>query len=121
MKRLTLTLIQWLHTLIFFGMSGGIFYMLWSAITGRITRWTWLVCAAVAGEGAVLLLFGGSCPLRLLAEDLGEERGSVTDIFLPRWLADRIFVIFTPLSILGMAILAARMIARRAENRRLGD
>jgi hypothetical protein len=113
MRRLALFSVTVLHTLIFFGMSGGIFYLLYSAITGRITRWTWIVCAAVIGEGGVLLLFGGTCPLRLLAEDLGEERGSVTDIFLPRWLADRIFLIFTPLAIFGMAVLVIRTIASR--------
>lgn len=113
MRRTGLALIKALHTLIFFGMSGGIFYLLYSAITGRITRWTWVVCGAVLGEGVVLLLFGGSCPLRLLAEEMGEERGSVTDIFLPRWLADRIFVIFTPLSVIGMLILVARAVRAR--------
>jgi hypothetical protein len=119
MRRIGLASIKVLHTLVFFGMSAGVFYLLFSALTGRITRWTWIVCAAVVGEGGVLLLFGGSCPLRLLAEELGEERGSVTDIFLPKWLADRIFVIFTPLAIFGMAVLALRSLLARRGRRNL--
>lgn len=109
--------IKVLHSLIFFAMSGGVFYLLYSAFTGRITRWTWIVIAAVVGEGGVLLLFGGTCPLRLLAEELGEESGSVTDIFLPRWLASRIFVIFTPLAILGMTIIVLRTLLTRRNQR----
>ena len=33
------------------------------------------------------------CPLTPLAEELGAERGSVADIFLPGWLARRIPVL----------------------------
>jgi hypothetical protein len=116
MRRLTLALIKALHTAIFFGMSGSVFYLLYSAMANRVTRWTWVALVAIVGEGAVLLLFGGSCPLRLLAEEVGEERGSVTDIFLPRWLADRIFVIFTPLAIVGMLVLGWRTWQARRAN-----
>ena len=108
MRSLALWSIKALHTLIFFIMSGAVFYLVYSTLANRVTRWTWAAVITIIGEGGVLLLFGGSCPLRLLAEEMGEERGSVTDIFLPRWLADRIFVIFTPLSLIGMAVLAVR-------------
>ena len=37
-----------------------------------------------------------------LAEDLGAERGSVTDIFLPHWLASNIGNIYGPLLGLGL-------------------
>ena len=32
----------------------------------------------------------GHCPLTRLVEDLGADSGRVSDIFLPRWFADRI-------------------------------
>ncbi len=40
-----------------------------------------------------LAVSGWTCPLTILAERLGAVRGSVTDIFLPRWFADRMFSI----------------------------
>jgi hypothetical protein len=44
-------------------------------------------------ESIVLALSGWTCPLTILAERQGAARGSVADIFLPGWLADRIFPI----------------------------
>lgn len=89
------------HTLVFFGLTASIFYLLYSAIANRITRWTKVATIALALECAALALNRMQCPLRSWAEALGDERGSVTDIFLPRWLADHIFVLCTPLYILG--------------------
>jgi CBS domain containing-hemolysin-like protein len=85
--------IKLVHTAIFWVLSSCVVYALFSGITARITTWTWIAVGAVILEGVVLLAFGGICPLTLLAERLGAERGSVADIFLPKWLADRIFPI----------------------------
>ena len=32
-------------------------------------------------------------PLRTMAENCGAENGQISDIFLPKWLADRLFPI----------------------------
>jgi len=40
---------------------------------------------------------GWRCPLTSLAEGLGAERGSVSDIYLPRWLATKLAEITSPI------------------------
>lgn len=64
-------------------------------------------------EGFILVGNGWRCPLRSLAEELGEPTGSVTDIFLPRWLADHIFEICTPLFLSGCLALIGRWFSER--------
>jgi hypothetical protein len=43
-----------------------------------------------------------------LVEDLGSQHGSVSDIFLPTWFADRIPVLFTPPFAVGLAAVGMR-------------
>lgn len=54
---------------------------------------------------------GFRCPLTELAERYGAERGSVTDIHLPKWFAQKIPAIHGPLLVL-MAYLHARNLRR---------
>jgi hypothetical protein len=54
----------------------------------------------VAGECLVFAGNGFRCPLTGLAEAAGAERGSVTDIYLPRWFARNLPAIHVPLLIL---------------------
>ncbi len=103
-------LIKLVHTLIFFGLSASNFTILYAAIVNRVTRWTKLALVAMCLEGIVLILNGWDCPLRTWAEALGEERGSVTDIFLSKWLADRIFTLCTPLLVVSSVVLAGRQL-----------
>lgn len=107
--KLTIFHIKAVHTLIFAVLSGCVLYVLASGALGRITPWTWGAIAAIVVEGAVLAASGGRCPLTLVAERLGAESGSMSDIFLPRWLADRIFPICTTLFLVGCALVAMRL------------
>jgi hypothetical protein len=59
-------------------------------IADRITSWTWVAVGLLCLESVVLVVSGWTCPLTILAEGQGAVRGSVADIFLPKWLADRI-------------------------------
>ena len=93
LRKVTLFQIKLVHTTIFWVLSSCVAYALFSGVTDRITTWTWIAVGAVILEGVVLLAFGGVCPLTLLAERRGAARGSVADIFLPTWIADRIFPI----------------------------
>ncbi|MGE0040406.1 MAG: hypothetical protein AB7H88_06395 [Vicinamibacterales bacterium] len=93
MARVTIVQIKLVHTLIFWVLSACVLFALWSGVADRITTWTWVAVGLVAVEGIVLAAAGWICPLTLLAERLGAERGSVSDIFLPKWFADRIFPI----------------------------
>lgn len=93
LPRLSLFQIKLLHTLIFWLLSACVVYALYSGIAGSVTLWTWVAVGLLLIESVVLVAFGWICPLTLLAERQGAIRGSVADIFLPKWLADRIFPI----------------------------
>lgn len=91
--RITIFQIKLVHTLIFWVLSACVLHVLFSGVADRITPWTWAAAGLVVLEGVVLVASGWICPLTLLAERLGAVRGSVTDLFLPKWFADRIFPI----------------------------
>lgn len=109
--RITLFQIKLVHTLIFWILSLCTVYTLFSGIAGRITMWTWVAVALVLLEGVVLVVSGGTCPLTILAERQGALRGSVADIFLPKWLADRIFPICGTMYAVALVLILWRVFA----------
>jgi hypothetical protein len=96
------------HTAIFAVISTCILHVFWAGVSGRVTRWTGLAIAVALAEGVVFFGNQWRCPLTRLTEKLGAESGRVTDIFLPRWFADRIPQIFTPLLVIGLCGLLWR-------------
>ncbi len=110
--RLTILRVKILHSLIFWVLSACVLYALYSGIADRVTRWTWIAVVLGLVEGIVLAAFGWKCPLRIAAERLGAENGSVTDIFLPRWFASRIFPICGTTFAVACAIIVLRLLAR---------
>jgi hypothetical protein len=98
------------HTLVFWILSGCVLHALYSGIANRITTWTWVAVGLLFAEGIVLAASGWTCPLTILAERLGAGRGSVADIFLPAWLADRIFPVCGTLYAVALALLAWRSV-----------
>ncbi|APV50403.1 hypothetical protein BWI17_12280 [Betaproteobacteria bacterium GR16-43] len=107
--QVTVLQIKVVHTLIFIVLSACVLYVVFSGALDRITPWTWIAIAAIVVEGLVLAASGGRCPLTKMAERLGAENGSVSDIFLPKWLADRIFPICGTLYLVGCVLVALRM------------
>lgn len=93
LSRLTILHIKVIHTVIFWLLSACVVYALFSGLVDRITTWTWVAVGLVTIESVVLAASGWTCPLTILTERLGAVRGSVADIFLPKWFADRIFPI----------------------------
>jgi hypothetical protein len=93
MARLTILHVKVIHTVIFWILSACVLYALFSAVADRITTGTWIAVGLVMIESVVLAASGWTCPLTILTERLGATRGSVADIFLPKWFADRIFPI----------------------------
>ena len=72
-------------------MSACLIYILYCGIT-RTYNWALLLAiGAILIEGLALLLNHGRCPFTTLAEKHGAEKGSVTDIFLPQWMARNVF------------------------------
>jgi hypothetical protein len=108
--RVTIFQIKAVHTAIFVVLSACVLFALYSSVTGRITGWTWIAVALVLVESIVLVSCGWRCPLTILAERLGAKRGAVTDIFLPRWFADRIFPICGTTFLIAVVILVVRLL-----------
>ncbi len=100
---ITIFRIKLVHTIIFWLLSLCTVYAVYSGVADRITAWTWVAVGLLALEGVVLAASGWICPLTILAERKGAARGSVTDLFLPKWAADRIFPVCGTLY--GVALL----------------
>ena len=77
-------------------------YVLYKGLRGASDRRAAIAGAIVAGETAIFLANGARCPLTGLAESLGAESGSVTDLYLPKWLAHNLPAIHVPLVALAV-------------------
>lgn len=104
-----LLLIKWVHTVIWAIFVALIFFVVYSGISGRITWLTWISIALVVGEGLVLLLFGMSCPLTVLARRYSDSERDNFDIYLPNWLARYNKVIFTSIFLIGVLLVIYRV------------
>ncbi|MFH2053021.1 MAG: hypothetical protein ABIK96_11195 [bacterium] len=108
--RITIFRIKFVHTLIFWILSLCVLYTVYSALMGRIDTWTWVALGLVLAESVTLAAAGWTCPLTILAERQGALKGSVTDIFLPKWFADRIFPVCGTLWVGAVVVIAVRML-----------
>jgi hypothetical protein len=108
--RVTIFQIKIIHSFIFWVLSLCVAYALFSGVADRITIWTWVAVGLLLVESVVLVASGWTCPLTILAERQGALRGSVTDLFLPRWLADRIFPICGTLYGIALFTIAWRVL-----------
>jgi hypothetical protein len=68
-------------------------------------------------EAAVYVSNNQVCPLTPLAEELGAERGSVADMFLPDWASRRIPIVSVTALLIGMGLNLRAMLNRRLRNR----
>lgn len=107
--RVTIFQIKLVHTLVFWVLSLCVAYALFSAVADRITSWTWIAVGLLLIESVVLAASGWTCPLTILAERSGAPRGTVSDIFLPKWFADRIFPICGTLYAISLVLIALRV------------
>lgn len=107
-RRLAVFAVKAVHSAIFLSVAASIVQVCWAGVTGRPSRWTRVALVTAVGEWVIFVAWGFRCPLRLVAEDLGAESGQVTDIFLPRWFADRVPWFFTPPLVIGIVGLAWR-------------
>jgi hypothetical protein len=98
-----ITAIKLVHSAIFAVVSTAVLQVFVAGLRGRPSRWTALALAVALAESAVFVANRGHCPLTRMVEDLGADSGRVSDIFLPRWFADRIPQIYGPL--LGIGVI----------------
>jgi hypothetical protein len=110
--RITIFQIKLAHTVIFWVLSACVLYALFSGLLDRVDTWTWIAVALIMLEGVALALAGWTCPLTLLAERQGAVRGSVADIFLPKWFADRIFPICGTAYVVALGVILFRVFRR---------
>ena len=103
---------QVIHTLVWMSIETCIAYLLYSGLTRRSDRRAAIAGAVVVGECVIFAANGFRCPLTDVAESLGAEAGSVTDIYLPTWLARNLPAIHAPLLILTV-VLHQRNLRRR--------
>jgi hypothetical protein len=108
--QLTILYIKVVHTVVFAVLSACVIYVVVSGAFNRITFWTWAAIVAIVVEGLILAASGGRCPLTIVAERLGAANGTVSDIFLPKWLADRIFPICGSFFLIGCLLIAVRIV-----------
>jgi hypothetical protein len=102
--------IKLVHTAIFIVIMGFVLHAMLSGMRDRISWWTAVSTGVVIAEGMVLGLNGGRCPLTVVVEDLGDTQGSVSDIFLPDWVARHIAHITTSMLFFGLITLTLRRV-----------
>jgi hypothetical protein len=113
LRRFALSAIRLIHTLAWFSIESCMMYVLWAGFRGRSDRRAALTAGVVATETLVFAANGFRCPLTHVAERVGAERGSVTDIYLPRWFAHNLPAIHVPLIVLAGYLHQRNVRARR--------
>lgn len=108
--KLTLFQIKLVHTIVFWILSLCTVYALYSGMADRITAWTWVAVVLLFVESVALVVSGWTCPLTILAERQGALQGSVADIFLPKWFADRIFPICGTMYGVALVLIVWRLL-----------
>ncbi len=111
-SRAGITVIKIIHTLAWFSIESCMAYLLYAGFAKRSNRRAATAAAVVTGESLLFAANRWRCPLTQLAERLGAEQGSVTDIYLPDWFARNLPAIHVPLIVLAI-VLHARNILRR--------
>lgn len=104
-------IVKVIHSFLFFLIGICTLYVLYAAIVDRITLLTWFAFGVAISELLVLALNDWVCPLTTFAERKGAESGSVADLFLPVWLSDRLFPIFSLLFGVTCLLLLWRVLA----------
>ena len=105
-----LVAIKAFHTLAFFSIGAMVGLFAWDGLRQRPSRRTAIAAAVALGETLVYASNNQVCPLTPLAEEFGAESGSVVDIFLPRWISERIPPISGSVLLIG---LGANLLALR--------
>ena len=103
-RRLMLFAIKSVHSIAFLVIASAIVVVLVDGLRGRPRRRTGLSAGIALAECAVFAGNGFVCPLTPVAERYGAERGSVSDIFLPDWLARNLTWISGSMLIAGLVL-----------------
>ena len=108
----TLLLLKWLHSAIAFFMLGCLIYILYAGVTATFDIALLVAVGTILIEGAAIGLNKWRCPLTTLALKLGDERGSVADLFLPDIIARNLFKYSPWVFAAELLLLGVRYVAR---------
>lgn len=104
--------IKSIHTILFLLMSSCIIYVLYCGIT---KTYNWILLLAIGFvllEGIVLIVNHCQCPLTNLAKKYGDEKGTVTDMFYPKWFVPHVFRFSTVLFFIGLVLLVVNYVIK---------
>jgi hypothetical protein len=104
-RRAAIIVLKLVHSAIFLVNSAAVLHIFFAGVRNRPSRWTGLALVAAGTESVVFVVNRGRCPLTGMVEALGAKSGRVSDIFLPRSLADRIPQLCTPPLLIGVTAL----------------
>jgi hypothetical protein len=105
-RPIALGAIKAIHTLAFGVIGGAILVFTWDGLTRRQGRRAGAAAVIGVAESLVYASNNLVCPLTPLAEELGADSGSVTDIYLPEWISDRVPLIGGSTLALGLLLHA---------------
>lgn len=97
--------IKLIHSTLFLFISASAIYVLYSGIAKNYNWTLFLAIGVVLIEGVVLIFNNWRCPLTTLAKKYGAEKGSVTDIFCPKWFVPHVFQSLTVVFVSGLILL----------------
>jgi hypothetical protein len=112
-RSMVLRAIKAIHTAAFALIAACIALFTWDALRGRGGQRSLLTAGIAITE---TLIYGSNnqvCPLTPLAEELGAESGTVTDLYLPRAVSVRIPLLGGSALVLGLALNIWRSWMRR--------
>lgn len=101
-RRTALAAVKLVHTLAWFSIESCMAYVLWAGLRRRSDRHAAIAAGVVASETLIFAANGFRCPLTQIAERVGAQSGSVTDIYLPRWCAHNLPAIHVALILLAV-------------------
>jgi hypothetical protein len=105
--------IKAIHTLAWFSIEACMVYVLYAGFARRSDRRAGIAAGVVTAESLIFAGNGFRCPLTQVAERLGADSGSVTDIYLPKWLARNLPAIHVPLIALAGYLHARNLRSRQ--------
>src|SRR5215467_10467558 len=111
-RRLMLVIVKAMHSLIYFSIEFCMGYLIYAGLSGREDRRTAIAAGVIAGESIIFVGNRCRCPLTGLAKGLGAAHGSVTDIYLPRWLASNLVPTHVPLLALAVGLHSRNFLQR---------
>jgi hypothetical protein len=103
--------IKTVHTAAFLAIGSALLLVFIDGLRARPARRTAVAGAIALTECAVYAGNGFTCPLTPVAVSLGDQTGSVSDIFLPDWFAARLPIISSSVLVAGL-VLNARVMRR---------